>query len=252
MMNHNKIGIADYGMNVYYGGMLDYDTRMEQIKAIGYDGLERMEPLNEADLIHKMTTLARLGMDFGTVRCSKIDLNIQGTAAGGRKYIWVNSPDSRDGLETLCRQANILAKTCAKYGIKCGIHNHLGTPVQTQEELETFLEKCPEVGIVYDVGHMAVAGGDVVKIAQTYADRVLAVHFKEWCYTTDARDIPWYEQGYFTGLGQGTFAVDNHGVANALLERGYTGWFYIEQDTHHREPLTDLEQSRNVMRSWGL
>ena len=108
------------------------------------------------------------------------------------------------------------------------------------------------MGIVYDVGHMAVAGGDVVKIAQTYADRVLAVHFKEWCYTTDARDIPWYEQGYFTGLGQGTFAVDNHGVANALLERGYTGWFYIEQDTHHREPLTDLEQSRNVMRSWGL
>ena len=99
---------------------------------------------------------------------------------------------------------------------------------------------------------MAVAGGDVVKIAQTYADRVLAVHFKEWCYTTDARDIPWYEQGYFTGLGQGTFAVDNHGVANALLERGYTGWFYIEQDTHHREPLTDLEQSRKVMRSWGL
>ena len=71
MMNHNKIGIADYGMNVYYGGMLDYDTRMEQIKAIGYDGLERLEPLNEADLIHKMTTLARLGMDFGTVRCSK-------------------------------------------------------------------------------------------------------------------------------------------------------------------------------------
>ena len=32
--------------------------------------------------------------------------------------------------------------------------------------------------MVYDVGHMAVAGGDVVKIAQTYADRVLAVHFK--------------------------------------------------------------------------
>ena len=34
MMNHNKIGIADYGMNVYYGGMLDYDTRMEQILSL--------------------------------------------------------------------------------------------------------------------------------------------------------------------------------------------------------------------------
>ncbi len=248
----NKIGIADYGMNVYCGGMLDYEMRMEQLRAIGYDGAERLEPLDAADLVDKMTTLARLGMDFGTVRTAKADLSIRWTAATGRKYVWINSPDTRDGMDALCRQANYLSDVCDKYNIVCGIHNHLGTPVQTQEELECFLSRCPRAGIVYDVGHMAVAGGDVTAIAEKYADRILAVHLKEWCYTTDNRELEWFDQGYFTGLGQGTYPVDNHGVVRVLQNCGYSGWYHIEQDTHLREPLEDLKQSREILRSWGL
>ena len=72
------------------------------------------------------------------------------------------------------------------------------------------------------------------KIAQTYADRVLAVHFKEWCYTTDARDIHGMSRDILQAWS-GNLCRGQPRRGNALLERGYTGWFYIEQDTHHRE-----------------
>ena len=52
-MNHNKIGIADYGMNVYYGGMLDYDTRMEQIKAMPCPVEQKAELIEAIKRIHQ-------------------------------------------------------------------------------------------------------------------------------------------------------------------------------------------------------
>ena len=54
-----KIGIADYGMNVWYGGFMDYEQRMQDIKAIGYDGIERLTPIDAADALNKATTLIR-------------------------------------------------------------------------------------------------------------------------------------------------------------------------------------------------
>jgi hypothetical protein len=37
-----KIGIADYGMNVWDGGCFDYEERALQLKTIGYEGIERL------------------------------------------------------------------------------------------------------------------------------------------------------------------------------------------------------------------
>ena len=37
-----KIGVADYGMMVWYGAVYDYGMKMDALKAIGYDGAERI------------------------------------------------------------------------------------------------------------------------------------------------------------------------------------------------------------------
>ena len=34
-----KIGVADYGMNVWYGGQYDYLDRVKELRAIGFDGI---------------------------------------------------------------------------------------------------------------------------------------------------------------------------------------------------------------------
>lgn len=36
-----KYGIANYGMNVWYGGCFDAEERLQDLKKIGYEGLER-------------------------------------------------------------------------------------------------------------------------------------------------------------------------------------------------------------------
>ncbi len=248
-----KIGIADYGMNVWYGGFMDYEQRMQDIKAIGYDGIERLTPIDAADALNKATTLAKLGMDFATVLAPSLELKVQWTAAFRKEYIWtdVQANHSQDSLETYCRRVNYLAATCKKYGIKTAVHNHLGCIVETQEQLETFLGKCPDAGLVFDVGHMAVAGGNVREIMDKYYDRIVAIHLKDWVMK-DPSQKEWWDRGYFCGLKQGNFPVDNEYVVKTAVERGYDKWIFIEHDTHLREPLEDLAESREILREWGV
>lgn len=248
-----KVGIADYGMNVWYGGFMDYETRMEQIKAIGYEGIERLTPIDAADALNKATILAKLGMDFSTVLAPTLELKVQWTAAFGKKYIWadVSINHAKDSMETYCRRVNYLVEAGKKYGIKVAVHNHLGCIVETQEQLDEFMEKCPDAGLVFDVGHMAVAGGNVREVFEKYYDRIVAIHLKEWV-STDPDAKEWWDRGYFCGLGQGNTPVDNEYVVKAAIEKGYDKWILIEHDTHKREPLEDLADSREILRKWGI
>lgn len=58
--------------------------------------------------------------------------------------------------------------------------------------------------------------------------------------------------GYFCGLGHGNLKVDNEKFVKTLIGKGYDGWLFVEHDTHMREPLLDLEESREVLRKWGV
>lgn len=248
-----KVGIADYGMNVWYGGMMDYEARLEQIKAIGYEGLERLTPIDAADAVNKAAICAKLGMDFSTVLAPTLELKVQWTAAFGKKYIWsdVTANHAKDSMETYCRRVNYLVEAAKKYGVKVAVHNHLGCIVETQEQLDEFMAKCPEAGLVFDVGHMGVAGGNVREVFEKYYDRIVAIHLKEWVSTDpDAKD--WWDRGYFCGLGQGNTPIDNEYVVKAAIEKGYDKWILIEHDTHKREPLEDLADSREILRKWGI
>lgn len=248
-----KIGVADYGMNVWYGGFMDYETRMEDLKKIGYDGIERLTPIDAADALNKATTLAKLGMDFATVLAPSLELKVQWTAAFKKEYIWtdVSINHSKDSMDTYCRRVNYLIAACKKYGIKAAVHNHLGCIVETQEQLDEFMTKCPEAGLVFDVGHMAVAGGNVREVMDKYYDRIVAIHLKEWVMK-DPDQKEWWDRGYFCGLGQGNYPVDNEYVVKTAVEKGYDKWIFIEHDTHKRDPLEDLAESREILRKWGV
>ena len=61
-----KIGVADYGMFVWEGGLFDYEQRLRDIKAIGYDGLERLRPVSAVGR-HKYR---RYGQEAGHGLCN--------------------------------------------------------------------------------------------------------------------------------------------------------------------------------------
>ena len=47
-----KFGVADYGMNVWYGGCYDIEKRLLDLKALGFDGIERVEAIDAADALN--------------------------------------------------------------------------------------------------------------------------------------------------------------------------------------------------------
>lgn len=244
-----KLGVADYGMLVWYGNHYDYDERIKTVRELGYDGLERLYPTSAEDALRKVATLKKLGMSFATCNSSNAELAIKWTAALGGEYVWADVQGHT--FDAYLRQLNEMAKVCNGYGIDVVVHNHLGTKAETQEQVETILEKCPDVKLLFDVGHMAVAGGNVRHIMDTYYDRISAYHLKGWTVNkiTSEHEL-WFERGFFCGLEQGDFFIDNEYVFKETVKRGFDGWVFIEQDTHLRDPKLDLAENIKVLKRW--
>lgn len=245
-----RFGLADYGFNVWDGGAFDSEERWARLREIGYVGVERISAVSADDALGRAARMRRAGMGFATCLGPTPELSIQWTAGLGKDYVWVQV--SGKDFDTFCRQVNVQAAACARWGIRVGLHNHLGTLVETQAQLEEFLRRCPAAGLILDTAHLAAAGGDPVAIVQGYAARLVAVHLKDWLVTRAEIGLErWWERGRFCVLGDGNAGLDNAAVLRALAAAGYAGWVFVEQDTHLAEPLADLAASREYIRGAG-
>lgn len=246
-----KYGIADYGMNVWDGGCFDIEERLLGLKQIGYEGTERLEAVSASDAVNKAALYRKLGMDFGTVRGPDVQAGIQWTAAFRKDYVWTQVTGK--DFDAFCRQVNRQIGICERWGIKVGLHNHLGSLVESQQQLEEFLRRCPKCGLILDTAHLAAAGGDCVAIARRYAKRVVAMHLKDWLVTNPEIGLAqWPKRGRFCELGAGNIGLDNIAVMRAMVAEGYDGWVFVEHDTHLRDPLQDLAHSRQYLKKAGF
>ncbi|MAG13487.1 MAG: hypothetical protein CMN78_02705 [Spirochaetales bacterium] len=249
-----KIGIADYGLRMWFGGGEEFDLEftLAGLKELGYEGIERCRATDAADLVRAAGIFRRLQMDFATVTGPEPENSINWTAITGRQYVWtMGKPRDFDGC---CRMANYQAKLTAKWGIKTALHNHLGTPIESQNELERFLEFCPDVGLILDTAHLAAAEGDPLEVIKNYPDRLTAIHIKDWLVVDESISIKesWPKRGRFCALGEGNVDLDNGAVVRALLEVGYDGWIFVEQDTHLQDPMIDLDANRRYLNNAGI
>lgn len=139
----------------------------------------------------------------------------------------------------------ILAEACEVLraeGIRPGLHNHVGTWVETREEIDYVLANIDNslLGASFDIGHLEWAGIDAVEMLTAYSDRLVDLHFKDLNLEVarDSRENPTTyratsDRGLFTepGLGQ----IDLTRVL-ATLPDGFGGWVIIEVDRATMEP----------------
>ena len=244
-----KFGIADYGMNVWEGGNFDPEMRWQRLREIGYDGTERLSAISADDAVRKAALLRRLGGDFGTCLGPNPEVSLQWTAAFGKRYVWT-SVTGQD-FDTFCRQVNLQVEASARWDVRVGLHNHMGSLVETQEQVDAFLARCPGCGLILDTAHLAAVGGDPVGTVRRYPDRLVAIHLKDWLsLTPDAEQ--WWARGRFCELGAGNIGLDNIAVMRALIDVGYDGWVFVEHDTHLQDPYLDLAISRAYLRTAGF
>lgn len=245
-----KIGVADYGMTVWDGGLFDIEARLKGLRSIGFEGTERLHATTEAEAIHTAALYRKLGMDFALCLGPSVGSTIQWTAALGKGYVWAEV--AGQDFDTFCRQVNHQVESCSRWGLRVGLHNHLGSLVESHAQVEAFLEQCPGCGLVFDTAHHAAANGDCLAIVEKYADRLIALHLKDWLLTNPEIGLNrWYERGRFCELGAGNIGLDNAAILNAVLDSGYDGWVFVEHDTHLQDPLKDLAISRQYIRDAG-
>ena len=138
----------------------------------------------------------------------------------------------------------------ASEGIRAGLHNHVGTWVETEHEIDRVLSAIsPDlVGASFDVGHLAWAGIDPVSTLTKYSDRLVDLHIKdlnlEVAAASRSTHTPYREatdRGLFLEPGLGGMDLD--GILAALPE-GFPGWIIIEVDRASMEPFASARASR--------
>lgn len=145
-------------------------------------------------------------------------------------------------------------------GVRSCFHNHVGTVVETREEVERLLAHA-DPDLVFlgpDTGHLAWAGADPVAFCRDYAPRIKTLHLKD--IDADVRDrgraAGWdygtFEQhGVFAELGEG--CVDFPAILAILRDAGFSGWIIAETDvTQKPTALASVTISRAYLRGLGV
>ncbi|MCX4093985.1 sugar phosphate isomerase/epimerase family protein [Nocardia sp. alder85J] len=148
--------------------------------------------------------------------------------------------DSRTPLDAAARRALLDGAAAVRdlagaHGLRTVLHPHVGTHVETADEVEWFLAGS-DVDLCLDTGHLLIGGADPVALARRYADRIGHLHLKDVrrAVADEIRSgrIEYsraVRAGLYPPLGEGD--IDIAAIVAATTAAGYRGWYVIEQDT---------------------
>jgi myo-inosose-2 dehydratase len=142
------------------------------------------------------------------------------------------------------RRVTALGDAVLAEGLRLVYHHHMGTIVQSQADIDAFMDATgPSVHLLLDTGHATFAGADPAELAQRHRARISHFHAKDVrpdIMAQARRDglsfLDAVIAGVFTVPGDG--CVDYAAVLRELP--GYAGWAVVEaeQDPEKAHPLT--------------
>ena len=148
------------------------------------------------------------------------------------------------GWPAFARRLSELAEAVRGEGLTIAYHHHMGTIVQTGEEIDRLMAMTGDsLGLLLDTGHATFAGADPVALARHHRRRVRHVHCKDIRPDTMARQAA-ADSSFLDAVIAGVFTVPGDGGVDfpAVLAElpGYSGWLVVEaeQDPARADPLT--------------
>ncbi|WP_299090560.1 myo-inosose-2 dehydratase [uncultured Metabacillus sp.] len=225
--------------------VLNKELRLRNLKIAGQwfssflnrDGLEETSKAFHQHCAY----LQEVNADVAVV--SEQTYSIQGTD----KNVFTEKPFFTDKeWNQLCQGLNELGKIAEQYNLSLVFHHHMGTGVQTLEEIDRLMENTDpnHVHLLYDTGHIYVSDGDYMKLLTKHINRIKHVHFKDvrdqqlaQCREKGESFLQSFLNGMFTVPGDG--CIDFTDVYQILLDHDYKGWIVIEaeQDPAIAHPL---------------
>lgn len=147
-------------------------------------------------------------------------------------------------LRNFADKLSLLARMMRDAGVRMAYHHHMGTVIQSEEEVDALMEQS-DVGLLLDTGHLVYAGGDPARAAARHSARIVHLHCKDIrpevlrrCLNADTSFLEAVLQGVFTVPGDG--CIDFAAVLEPLVGAGYDGWIVVEaeQDPAIADPVT--------------
>ncbi len=138
------------------------------------------------------------------------------------------------GWQVLLANLDRVALVASRSAITATLHPHVGTMVETADEVERVLAGST-IGLCLDTGHLLIGGADPVALAAAHAGRIRHTHLKDvdaaWARRVQSGEVTYTDavrQGMYRPLGQGD--VDIAAIVGSLEGAGYDGWYVLEQD----------------------
>lgn len=160
---------------------------------------------------------------------------------------------SADEWPAYGRKLTQLAEKMAAFGVRMAFHHHMGTIVESDEEVGLLMKHTGEaVGLLYDTGHCAFSGGDPLSLIRKHVKRVVHVHCKDTrnavlgkARRDDMSFMDAVMAGIFTVPGDGS--IDYPAILQVLEDNTYSGWLVVEaeQDPKKAHPLTYAKMGFN-------
>jgi inosose dehydratase len=154
-----------------------------------------------------------------------------------------------------CERLEQIADHLQKQGLKMAYHHHMGTVIQSADEVDRMMDSTSKVGLLLDSGHLTFAGGDPLRALERHAKRIVHVHCKDIRRDKLAQarrqDMSFLEAvlgDVFAVPGDGS--IDFDPLLRALAEHEYAGWLVVEadQDPAKAHPLTHARLGHDCLR----
>lgn len=217
-----------FGLKVisgWYDGRCDEKDVAAEMDAIG-PHLQLLKDMGSAHVVYADISRGRYGAIWGPVS-QRPRLSADEWPAYGRKL-------------------TELAEKMAGFGVRMAFHHHMGTIVESDEDVGLLMKHTGEaVGLLYDTGHSAFSGGDPLALIKRHVNRVVHVHCKDVRKPVLDRarreDMSFMDAviaGIFTVPGDGF--IDYPAILGVLADNTYSGWLVVEaeQDPKKAHPLT--------------
>ncbi len=157
----------------------------------------------------------------------------------------------------LANGLNKLGQLAADKGMKIVYHHHMGTGVQTTEEIDKLMSVTDEnlVYLLFDTGHLVYSGENPVEILKKYVHRIKHVHLKD-IRPEIVSKVKNEKLSFLKGVRAGAFTVPGDGsidfepIFKILAENNYEGWLMIEaeQDPSIANPLEYAIKGRQYIK----
>lgn len=175
-------------------------------------------------------------MGAKVIGCSEQSRSIQGQPKAIFKEKTVFTDEE---WQLLAEGYNELANLAAEKGMRVCLHHHMGTGIQTPEEIDRYMQVVnDDVYLLFDSGHLYYSEGSqqaMLAVLEKYIDRIIHVHLK------DVRDevveeVRSKNLSFLEGVKKGTFTVPGDGVIDfrpifeILDKHNYQGWMVVEAE----------------------